>query len=119
MKSFLLYGKDNFLSGSYAKSEVKCKIILFSKGSDKIWWEGEGGETVVPEEINCEEDAFDRDEFEGRELSVVLEETEVEESESDYSSGVDIDKVIKRIFVSFQELRLFYQGCDRGLHDWC
>ena len=95
------------------------KPLLFFKGSDKNWWEGEGGETTVPEEINCEEDAFDRDEFEGRELSVVLEETEVEESESDYSSGVDIDKVIKLIFLLFLEIGLLYQGCDRSLHDWC
>ena len=70
----------------------------FIQGSDKNWWEGEGVESTIPEEI-CEDDAFDKDEFEGRELSVVLEETEAEETDSDYSSGVDIDKVKERLLI--------------------
>ena len=69
----------------------------FIKGSDKNWWEGEGVESTIPEEIVCQDDSFDKDEFEGRELSVVLEETEAEETDSDYSSGVDIDKVKERL----------------------
>ena len=89
----------------------------FIEGSDKNWWEGEGEESNIPEEIVCEDDAFDKDEFEGRELSVVLEETEAEETDSDYSSGVDIDKVKERLLIQFHILNEL--GCDRSLHYWC
>ena len=74
------------------------------QGSDQNWWEGEGGETDIPEEIICHEDNFDREEFEGRELSVVLEETEAEETDSDYSSSVVIEKVIKGLVIQMLEI---------------
>ena len=49
-------------------------------------------EAEIPEENVFEEDLFIKDEFEGRELSVVLEETEAEESCSEYESS-NVDEV--------------------------
>ena len=90
---------------------AKARSSLFLKGSDKKWWEGEDCEPGSPPEIICGDDeVFDRDDFEGRELSVVLEETEAEETDSDYSSGVDIDKVkhslLKYVCKTFLKSRL-------------
>ena len=49
-------------------------------------------EAEIPEENVFEEDLFIKDEFEGRELSVVLEETEAEETCSEYESS-NVDEV--------------------------
>ena len=49
-------------------------------------------EAEIPEENVFEEDLFIKDEFEGRELSVVLEETEAEETCSEYE-GSNVDEV--------------------------
>ena len=66
------------------------------------WWVGADvvsaeDEEHIPEENVFEEDVFVKDEFEGRELSVVLEETEAEETCSEYESST-VDEVL---FCSF------------------
>ena len=58
-------------------------------GADVV---SEEDEAEIPEENVFEEDLFIKDEFEGRELSVVLEETEAEETCSEYESS-NVDEV--------------------------
>ena len=57
-------------------------------------------EAEIPEENVFEEDLFIKDEFEGRELAVVLEETEAEETCSEYeSSNVDEVNFVVVVFI--------------------
>ena len=61
---------------------------------DRDWWEGEDNvaEYLVEE---VDDDVFIKDEFEGRELSIVFEETEAEDSNSEEASGEeDEEKVV-------------------------
>lgn len=62
---------------------------------DKEWWEGEDEGDYEEEEEGIdipEENVFNKHDFETRELSIVFEETEFEDSESDSDNTVE-DKV--------------------------
>ena len=59
-----------------------CDIFLHFQEGDNEWWEGLDEEYQEDDE---EDDVFNKNEFEGRELSVVLE---VSEEDSDSDSGI-------------------------------
>ena len=76
-------------------NDIENINYCFSDG-DKEWWEGEECYEVEEEEDGeldmPEENVFNKHEFETRELSIVFEETEFEDSETD-SDISDEDKV--------------------------
>ena len=60
-------------------------FLLIQEG-DNEWWEGlDDDEDEEIQEEDEDDDVFNKDEFEGRELSVVLE---VSEEDSDSDSGI-------------------------------
>ena len=90
--------RAHLLSGlSPGKLDRQFSDYSSSSGSDgnKDWWEGEdkGGAYLVEEYDDDNDDVFIKEEFEGRELSIVLEETEVEESDSDATDD-DVNKIV-------------------------
>ena len=67
-------------------------------GGSELMWSVRRTKRRYQKRMNVfEEDVFVKDEFEGRELSVVLEETEAEETCSEYESST-VDEVL---FCSF------------------
>ena len=82
---------------NFVYTSVICKTSASLGCDNDEWWVGADvvsaeDEAEIPEENVFEEDLFIKDEFEGRELSVVLEETEAEETCSEYESS-NVDEV--------------------------
>ena len=62
-----------------------CDIFLHFQEGDNEWWEGLDDDEDEEIQEDEDDDVFNKDEFEGRELSVVLE---VSEEDSDSDSGI-------------------------------